>query len=715
MAAITETRSPVRSLGGVRPGIWLGAMVITSILLRVVVNSLFHAPTILTDELTYASLARQIADDGLSLASGYGVVYPLLMAPSWGIAEFGTTAYALMKATNAVLISLTAIPVFLWARRMTSARGALLAAGLTLLLPAMAYSGHVMTENAFIVAVVTVGWTLARALERPTIGSQALVLAALTLAFATRTQAAVLILAVPIVVLVGNLMEERAAARPTVRGWLGRVARWWPLGAIFGLGFGAIAVRSTLSDWRWSDLLQAYGATADGQYTAMNVARYFLWHLGEATFAVGVIPVAGLAVLVGLGIVNRSGSAAERAFLCTATVVGGLVILQVATFTSYWSERVSERNMLCVFPFAMIAVALWLDRGLPRPRRLGALSAAIAGGLVLCIPFGYLYQRSPITETWALVLPELLTRRVDQGGYDVQVLIVVGTAAALALFGIVRAKAAMIAIPVALAAFFLVTQAAVVQQVDRASQDLRNAPGLAPSPDWIDRSTPAGSEIAFITGSAIGADAERMVLWETQFFNRRSITPIALGAELVIGSEDGAVTRPDGTPATLPGYVVTPPEIILDGETLSSQSGYAIQAPRSPLRARASTAGLYADGWTAPAAAANVYQAEAGSTITVTASRRGAPAQAGSATVAVVAGPLAVDGAGATTIEEAAFSDVVRIGSEEDTVIRFPAPAAPFRIELVFDPAFRWSDYGLADTRDLGGRVSIAIGGEQLR
>ena len=74
-------------------GVALAVLTVGSILVRVWLNRKIEAPTILTDELTYSQFAENIANGSFSLSSGYGIVYPLLLAPAWALADFGTTAY----------------------------------------------------------------------------------------------------------------------------------------------------------------------------------------------------------------------------------------------------------------------------------------------------------------------------------------------------------------------------------------------------------------------------------------------------------------------------------------------------------------------------------------------------------------------------------------------------------------------------------------------
>ncbi len=182
MATSTATPTTQRITQGGVCWVLLGVAIVVSIGIRIRLNQKFQAPTILTDELTYSQLAENIANGNFSLSTGYGVVYPLLLAPSWALADFGTTAFAYMQTTNAVLVSLTALPVFLWAKRMMQPKYALLAAGLTLAMPSMAYSGTIMAENAFVLFFALAAYAIALAVERPTILNQGFVFVARALA-----------------------------------------------------------------------------------------------------------------------------------------------------------------------------------------------------------------------------------------------------------------------------------------------------------------------------------------------------------------------------------------------------------------------------------------------------------------------------------------------------------------------------------------------------
>ena len=109
--------------------VWLAAIVVVSIAVRVALARRIVAPWIMVDEIVYSELAKSFAAHGHFLvrgvpSHGYGFVYPVLIAPAWRLFGRDPDAYAAAKAINGVLMSLAAIPAYLLARR-AAARAAL--------------------------------------------------------------------------------------------------------------------------------------------------------------------------------------------------------------------------------------------------------------------------------------------------------------------------------------------------------------------------------------------------------------------------------------------------------------------------------------------------------------------------------------------------------------------------------------------------------------
>ena len=130
----------------------LVGLLVLATLVRIVIGRRIVTPWIMTDELIYSELAKSFADRGDLLLreqpSALFSLYPILIAPAW-LADGVGHAYGLAKAINAVVMTLAAIPLYLWARRLVSPGYALGAAALTLLMPSFLYTGTLMTENAF--------------------------------------------------------------------------------------------------------------------------------------------------------------------------------------------------------------------------------------------------------------------------------------------------------------------------------------------------------------------------------------------------------------------------------------------------------------------------------------------------------------------------------------------------------------------------------------
>ena len=131
----------------------LGALVLGSTVARFALSRDVAAPWIASDEHLYGLLGRSlVAGDGLRVLGEsvpyYSLLYPLLVGLpfTWSDLAGGVTG---VQALQALLMSATAVPAYLWARPVAGPRWALLAAGLTVLIPGLAYSGLLMSEALY--------------------------------------------------------------------------------------------------------------------------------------------------------------------------------------------------------------------------------------------------------------------------------------------------------------------------------------------------------------------------------------------------------------------------------------------------------------------------------------------------------------------------------------------------------------------------------------
>ena len=131
----------------------LAALVAVSTIVRAVAGLRVPTPWIAADEMIYAELGRSLWESGRLDILGQDAAFYSLIHPSvigLPIALFDTAVgYDIARVLQAFVMSLAAVPVFAWGRRLMSESWALAAAALTLCLPGLAYSGLLMSETVF--------------------------------------------------------------------------------------------------------------------------------------------------------------------------------------------------------------------------------------------------------------------------------------------------------------------------------------------------------------------------------------------------------------------------------------------------------------------------------------------------------------------------------------------------------------------------------------
>ncbi len=148
-------------------------------------------------------------------------VYPVVVSPAWLAGSMDST-YSIVKAMNAVLMSLVAIPMYIWARRLVSPVYAVLVVVLVLLMPVFVYVNEVMTESLAFPVVIAALLLMALALERPTIPRQVARRRGIVLASTTRLQALVLFIVLPTAIVLKVLLDARAEPPPSLARFLPR-------------------------------------------------------------------------------------------------------------------------------------------------------------------------------------------------------------------------------------------------------------------------------------------------------------------------------------------------------------------------------------------------------------------------------------------------------------------------------------------------------------
>ncbi len=576
---------------------WLVVIVALSATLRIVLAGQTVSPWIMVDELIYSELGKSVASSGEFLvrgvpSRGYGLVYPMLIAPAFGLFGSVPTAYHVAKLINAVVMSLTAVPVYFLARRLLSPRLSLASAALSLLIPSMLYTGTLMTENAFYPLFTLAVLVLVLTLERPTWRRQVALLAVCALCFATRAQAVALFGAALVAPLLHGLIERDLRSR------LRRFAVLYGIaGGAVVLGVAATAARgrSPLS------LLGAYRAAAEGGYSFATIGRYLLWHVAELDLYVGVI---GLAALIAMWIAPRGLSPGARAFAAATLPVALLLVAEVAVFASRQSLRIEERNDFYLAPLAVIAMFGLLARDVvPTSRRARLAAAVIAGVLPVAIPFARFVNTSAVSDTLGL-LPWWWLQ--DQGihfGPLRLVALAAGLAAGAAFVLLPRRYAAVF--PAVVCIYFVLASTVAENGrhgIHRASAGALFAGIRNLHRDWIDRTVGRGADVAFLwhyTG-------DTHPLWDNEFFNRSVHTVYTLdGPDAADGGlpETPVVEQADGELAdgrgTVPQVRYAVSYVDIAGKVIARdpQIGLALYRVDGPLVILTRVRGLYADTW----------------------------------------------------------------------------------------------------------------------
>ena len=150
-AASTEREPPLAAEEPRGPAIALGLVAVGAFALYTLLSLAIDGPRVHPDEVRYVIAASSLVEgEGLTLRGadyGFGPLLALMLAAILRIAGSVDSAYDWFKAANALLFALTAIPVYLLARRLVSGWWAVLAAALAVAIPSSVSVATVMTES----------------------------------------------------------------------------------------------------------------------------------------------------------------------------------------------------------------------------------------------------------------------------------------------------------------------------------------------------------------------------------------------------------------------------------------------------------------------------------------------------------------------------------------------------------------------------------------
>ena len=326
--------------------LWIGLGTALSALTRHVADWF-----VMTDELLYERLAISIAHSHSpfphvhqAAIANVNQLYPLAIAP---VFRHGAVLHGFHEAhvLNAFLISSTAIPAYLLARRVTGSRWLpYVVAIATVTVPWIALSSFLLTEVAAYPAFAWAALAMQASIARPSVRNDLLAVAGIALAVLGRTQFYALAAVLPLAILL------RAASERRVRAAL-REHR--ALIAAYAVG-GVAAIAAVAAG---HGLLGTYSTTAHGNPFPLELWRSAPAHLAIVALGGGLLPfVVGGAWLVSN--LRRSESAERASFAWLATIAVVALSVEAASFDlRFGGGLVRERYLFYVTPLLLVALA----------------------------------------------------------------------------------------------------------------------------------------------------------------------------------------------------------------------------------------------------------------------------------------------------------------------------------------------------------------------
>jgi hypothetical protein len=573
----------------------VGALVLASTLLRGFAGVLKETPVYFQDEYLYAELSRTFADTGHPLVRGSEVHFPALLqpivtAPAWFLDDVGDS-YALVKWIGALAMSLSAVPVFLLARRLGLGRGlALGVSALTIATPSLLYASWVVSEpfayplalGAFAAGTVA----LADGRRAP----QLAFLGLAALAAFSRAQFLVL----PFCYLAG------VALLGLRRGSLRRTLREQAL--VLSLLVAPLTFALLLAPGRLLGTYESLDVDTDLSALPGILGRNAL---GTA-YASGWVIVPG--AVLGLWFAfTRPRSRTELAFAAFGAPLVATLLIQASLVGDV--GLIQERYTFYVVPVVGLAFALFASHAWPARR---AHTALAAGALAVTAAVPLAFDAADVSNRQSAFLFGM--QRLDQllGGGDSAALAVAGVGAVLALSVAVLALRPRIATPVALALAlcFCAAASALAVDFDRRNTSAVRASLLPPEPSWIDQA--ALGEVALVRGLGSKTDAMEQLFWS------RSLTRVLLlpgaepfdsfGAEQIDVARDGTLLvdrRPVRSALLVDEWAA---RVELQGpDPVASSSGFRLWRASGTPRLALFAPGLYKDGWLALRAGLNLW------------------------------------------------------------------------------------------------------------
>jgi len=511
-----------------KPWFWLAAIIGLIFLIGVGYTSSIVNYFVMSDELGYVKQASHIASSlspntpGDMWFNSYSQLWPLVIAPGYGLFET-PAAFDIAHMLAALAIASTAIPAYLLARRLIDGHvGPLFAAALTVAVPWLAFSGSLMTESLGYPLFVWALLACTAAIARPSPARDALALGAILLAFLTRPQLAVLVVALLGAVALHEVMFSDSAGRRRPRlPTREQLSRHWLLLALVAGGL-VLAVAGVSP----RDVLGNYSSTTEGGLFVDGMVQQGRELLAYIALGVAVLPIALAPAWIVLELA-RPRHAATHAFAALSLTTILTMVVVTSSFSVRFTAGINDRYLFFIAPLLTIGtVALLFDR---RPATLplaagGAVAAAIFGGVALTATGPSLvsptYALNTVVQGRGLQVADALGfRGVSAADLLAVGIVVVVVALALARRRWPGARPVAIAVCVALLLVSVSSTRYVLKTIEATQAGA--SPAFIDGRNWLDRTAPGeenvGAVLSLIDNPAVSAAS----WWDLSFWNKR--------------------------------------------------------------------------------------------------------------------------------------------------------------------------------------------------
>jgi hypothetical protein len=566
----------------------LPALVGVSTLLYWLAGRRVHGLWIMPDEAIYAQRGYDLWRHGSlpllhGVGAGYGELYPVIAGIPFVAGSF-QHGYTSLKLLQALVVSLAAVPIFFYGRRLAGPRYALLAASLTVASPLLLYSGFVMTEVVFYPVAALALVATARAVETAGRRDQSIALAAIALAVLTRVQAIVLVAVFAAAIVVDALLARDRR----------RLRAFWPVWLLLVLA----AIAAALAP----GLFGSYAGTLRGSYPLQDAIGLASDHLAYLVLSVGVFPALALLLLL-----FRPPSPAVRALAAVAASAVVLVVVQVGLFAARFSPQLLGRDLASLPPILFLVLAVWLAHGAPRPliRTIAAAFALLC--LLLLTPWDRLVSLDALHDSFSLAL--LLNLHAKP-----VTVVTIAAPVALAAAVFIPRRVALV-LPAAAFALLVASTVAASNDVSaRAAADRANIVG--PTPNWVDRA--AGGAVTYV----YAGEAYWNSVWLERFWNRDVEHVVTLAPSTVPGpmAQRQAGVPVDGRLPVDDHYVLAANELTFVGSPVAQLaqtgldvSGLTLWELNEPARLSTVTHNVLPNGDMVRPATVDVYDCRSGS------------------------------------------------------------------------------------------------------